>query len=58
MKERRYWLRALVVGLTTLLTGLLVYDKPPDLAGFWQPFLQGSLAALAALGVNVATRSR
>ena len=49
-------LAAFLQGLFVLLTGLLIYDKPPDLAGLWSPMLQGALAALSALGVGAAVR--
>ena len=49
-------LAALMQGLAVLITGLLIYDKPPDLAALWQPALQGALAVLSALGVGAAVR--
>ena len=57
MKERRYWMRAVGQGLMVMLTALLVYDAPPDWSAYWKPGLQGLLAAGAALGLNVVTRS-
>lgn len=47
---------AALQGVFVLLTGLLIYDRPPDLAAFWQPCLQGALAMLTALGVNAGVR--
>ena len=54
----KYWIRALGVGLITTATALLVYDRPPELALYWQPVLQGIIAAGAALGLNRVTRGR
>ena len=58
MKQQRYWVRAIVAGLITTLTALAIYDRPPELAAYWQPMLQGTLVALSALGLNVGTASK
>lgn len=57
MKEKRYWIRAVGVAAATFFSALLVYDRPPELAAYWQPALQAVLSGLAALGLNVGTRS-
>lgn len=53
--NKRHIVRAIGVGLTVFITALLVYDRPPELALYWQPALQGIVAALAQLGFNKAT---
>ena len=52
-------LRAVGTGLVVLLTGLLIYEKPPTdiLGALWQPGLQGALAMLTALGLGAAVKS-
>ena len=54
----KYLVRAIGVGVAVFLTALLVYDRPPELSAYWQPALQGVLAALSQAGINVATRGR
>ena len=54
--NRNRILAAALQGVFVLLTGLLIYDRPPDLAAFWHPFIQGALAMLTALGVNAGVR--
>lgn len=56
-------IRAIGAGLATFLSGLLIYEAPPEsVAQFvmwaWQPALQGVLVTLGAFGLNVATRGR
>ena len=55
---RRHWIRAVGVGLTVFVAALLVYDRPPELALYYQPALQGVAAALAQWGFNTVTRGR
>jgi len=56
--RRHQLLRAIGTGLAVFITGLLIYDRPPEIGAFWQPGLQAALAALSALGVNAAVRPR
>ncbi len=58
MRERHQWERAAGIGVLTFLTGLLIYDRPPELAAYWQPALQGAIAALGALGINLSIQRR
>lgn len=51
-------LRALGTAAAVFLTGLLIYDRPPELAALWQPGLQAGLAFLSALGLGVAVRPK
>ena len=53
--NKRHLVRVVGVGLTVFFTALVVYDRPPELALYWQPALQGVLAALAQFGFNRAT---
>lgn len=57
-RKRVYILRAMGAGLLTMLTALAMYERPPDLAAYWQPLLQGVIVALGQLGLNQATRGR
>ena len=52
-------LRAIGQGLAVLLTGLLIFPLPPtDLLGaLWLPSIQGTLAALTALGLGAAVKA-
>lgn len=53
----KYIWRALGVGFATFITALLVYDRPPELALYWQPLLLGIQAALVQAGINAKTRN-
>ena len=54
--NRTKLLSAVLVGLAVALQALLIYERPPDLASYYQPVLQGLLAALSALGINAGVR--
>ena len=58
MRERRYWLRAIGVGLSVFFSGMLVYTGVPTIDQLFQPFAQGVMATLTTLGLNVKTRSK
>lgn len=59
MYDKRQWFRAILQGLWMFLTGLAVYQGVPDsLDKLWQPAIQGMLAVLGALGINLNTRER
>ena len=53
--QRRHYLRALGVGVATMVSALMIYDRPPEWAAYWQPFLQGVSSALASLGMTMGT---
>lgn len=55
----KQFVRAIGMALFVVVTGLLIYDGPPDDWGtaLWQPTLQGILAFLGAYGINMATRT-
>ncbi len=55
--SKRYLVRAITVGASTLVSALLVYQVPPSIEGWWQPLLLAVQAALVQLGVNGATRT-
>lgn len=54
--NRTKLLSAVLTGLAVFLTALLVYQVPPEPAAYFQPALQGVLAALSALGINAGVR--
>lgn len=56
--NKKYIFRAIGVGLAVFVAALLVYDRPPELALYWQPALQGIAAALAQLGLNAISKGR
>ena len=56
--QRHHLVRALGVALTVLLTGLAVYDRPPEITAYWQPVLQAVMAFLAAAGLNAGVKGR
>jgi len=49
-------LSAVLTGVAVMVTALLIYERPPDLGSYYQPVLQGILAALSALGINAGVR--
>lgn len=58
MVQRRYVLRAVGVAVVTMATALLMSSWPPEATALWQAFLQGVISGGAALGLNLAIRSR
>ena len=54
--NRTKLLSAVLTGLAVFLTALLVYQVPPEPSAYFQPALQGILAALSALGINAGVR--
>ena len=55
-------MRALGACAMTVLTGLAIYDTPPDTwaqfwSWIWQPAIQGLMVGLSAFGINLATRT-
>ena len=59
MREQRYWQRAIGVGLSVFITGMAVYTgMPTSFDQLYQPAIQGILATLTTLGLNVSTRQR
>ena len=57
MRERRYYLRAIGVGLSVFFTGMAVYTgMPTSFDQLYQPAIQGILATLTTLGLHVSTR--
>ena len=59
MKQKRYWLRAIGVGLSVFFTGMAAYTGvPTTLDQLWGPFIQGVLATFTALGLNIRTASK
>ena len=52
-------IRALLTGLTVFLTGIAVYKGvPTSLDMVYQPFIQGLVAGLASLPINIGTRTK
>lgn len=49
-------LAAALTGLAVFLTALLVYPMPPEPAAYFQPAIQGLLAALTKLGIDAGVR--
>jgi len=54
----KYWMRAIGVGISVTITALLVFEKPPEIALWWQPVLLGIQAALAQAGFNAVSKAK
>ena len=48
--------RAIGSGIAVFLTGIAVYQVPPDFAHLYQPAIQGALAFLTSLGLTAAAK--
>ena len=49
-------LRAVLSGVAVFITGIAVYQVPPDFAHLYQPAIQGALAFLTSLGLTAAAK--